>query len=384
MITTEAWVLHQGPENAWEPGELVKETFSFPDITEHEVLLEPLFGCWEGNMSHAVGRRPIDICRQRREEKVIIGNSGVMRVLKVGANVTTVQEGDFCTFTAIGTTDPWGYAIKIVGYDAPGTLGIMAKQIKLHENQIIPVPKDTKHSLQQWAAFSLRYPSAWSNWKVAYGCWQVQMPKEMMPEPIVWGWGGGVTLGELLLAKHAGCRVTMIASSDARLALIESLGIQPIDRRQFAHLNYDERKYRADAEYRQQYQEAEKTFLGLVKQQTNGMGVSIFIDNIGGPVFRATAKALGRQGVVATQGWKRGMDISLTRAIECIARHIHVHTHAATYHEAVAAAHFAEEQDWLPPVDEHVWGWDEIPQLAQAFANDKIDTYFPVFQINPV
>ena len=65
MINTEAWILHMGPERP-EPAILMKEDFSFPDITENEVLVEPVYGCWEGNMAHAVDRAPVDVCRQRR------------------------------------------------------------------------------------------------------------------------------------------------------------------------------------------------------------------------------------------------------------------------------------------------------------------------------
>src|SRR5215216_6680284 len=98
IITTEAWVVNQGPDGAnprkQVPGELRKESFSFPDITEYEVLAEPIYGCWEANMTHALERRPIDICRDRGEEKVVIGNAGIVRILKAGSSVTTAKEGD--------------------------------------------------------------------------------------------------------------------------------------------------------------------------------------------------------------------------------------------------------------------------------------------------
>ena len=82
-VTTEAWVIYAGNGEP-NPAELRKEQFSFPDIREDEVLVEPIFGCWEGNMSHAIARQPIDICLQRREEKAVVGNAGVVRVLKPG------------------------------------------------------------------------------------------------------------------------------------------------------------------------------------------------------------------------------------------------------------------------------------------------------------
>lgn len=191
MITTEAWFLYQGsPTTVADipPAVLQKESYSFPDITENEVLVEPIYGCWEGNMAHALARNPIDICRQRGEEKVIIGNAGVLRVLAVGSAVKDIKEGEYGLFFFGGTYDKRGYSVKIAGYDAPHTVGLMAKRIKLLGRQIIPLPKRTRYSLQQWAAFSLRYVTAWSNWRLAYGTWLLQMPEQDSPRS---GFGDG-------------------------------------------------------------------------------------------------------------------------------------------------------------------------------------------------
>src|SRR4051812_36672907 len=68
MIATEAWVLYKGPgarNEQQEPGELRREIYFFPDIQETEVLTEPIYGGWEANLSHAISRKPIDICQQR-------------------------------------------------------------------------------------------------------------------------------------------------------------------------------------------------------------------------------------------------------------------------------------------------------------------------------
>ncbi len=205
MISTEAWVMHQGtdtnPGHGPKLADLKKESFSFPDITAHEVLAEPLYGCWEANMTHALSRRPVDVCLQRREAIVVLGNGGVVRVLKTGPSVATIKEGDLCIVFPNGVSDEFGYPETIYAYDTPKSVGVLARQTKLHEKQVIPIPKDTQHSLQQWAAFSLRYFTAWANWNLAYGCWRLQMTEADFPTPYVWGWGGGVALAELALAK---------------------------------------------------------------------------------------------------------------------------------------------------------------------------------------
>ena len=122
---------------------------------------------------------------------------------------------------------------------------------------------------------------------------------------------------------------------------------------------------------------------GEEKVVIGNAGVSIFIDFIGLPVFRATLKTLARPGVITTAGWKEGMNPSTVRAIDCINWHTHVHTHYARYAEGAEAVEFAEKNDWMPPADDSVYGWDEIPTLAREYAFGSIVSYFPLFQINP-
>src|SRR5262249_9744127 len=133
------------------------------------------------------------------------------------------------------------------------------------------------------------------------------------------------------------------------------------------------------------YLEAEEVFLNIVREHTEGQGVSIFIEYIGNPVLRATLKALAHRGVITTAGWKRGLKTSNVRALECMNWHIHVHTHYAPYAEGVAAVRFAEETGWLPPAgDNEVWSWENIPELARTYQAQGLTTYFPIFQVNPL
>ncbi|MDT5272767.1 MAG: hypothetical protein QOH49_4953 [Acidobacteriota bacterium] len=385
MITTDAWVLYQGDAgHSHTPNiaALRSERFSFPDITEHEVLAEPIYGCWEGNMSHAIERQPVDICRQRGEEKVVIGNAGVVRVLKTGSLVTKAREGDMCLVFCNGIQNEFGHTKKVFAYDAPNTVGLLAKRMKMSENSLIPLPENTRYTPQQWAAFSLRYITAWANWKAAYGCYRVLMPEDEFPAPFVWGWGGGVTLAELKLAELYNCRPAMISSDARRLETIKRMGIKPIDRQPFIGLNFDERRYESDATFKESYQEAENVFLSIVKEETQGLGVSIFIDYIGLPVARATLKALGCPGVITTAGWKSGMKLSTMRAIECMNWHTHVHTHYARYAEGVEAVRFGESHGWMPPLADEVYGWDDIPRLVQEYQRGAISDYFPIYQVN--
>ncbi len=381
-IKTDAWVLHEGPPGDSGPQTLRHEEYFFDDVTEEEVLVEPIYGCWEANMTHALERDPVDICRLRGEKRVVLGNAGVIRVLKTGTSVRSVEEGDLCCLSPVGKWNEQGYMLKVLGYDAGGTVGLLAKRLKLHEKQLVLLPEGTRYSYRQWAAFPVRYGTAWANWNVAYRCWRLQVPASSPPH--VWGWGGGVALAELSLAKLAGCRVAMISSNDERLRLIEAMGIQAVDRREFIDLNYDEERYKSDRAYKKRYVQAQKRFLDVVKRLTEGTKVSIFIDNIGSPVIPATLRALGHRGIITSAGWKKGMQISLARANECVSHHIHVHTHGCPLHEGAAAVAFAEANGWIPPVDERTYSWDEIPQIAEDYATGKLSTYFPIYQINPL
>ena len=365
-ITTEAWVLHSG-QGRTEPTQLVLEEFTFPEISAEEVLAEPLYGCWEGNMTHSLNRNPIDICMARNEEKVVIGNAGVVRITQCGKAVTNVKEGDHCLVFCNGIWDEHGYPIKILGYDAPQTMGVLAKTMKLHERQVIRLPDHSPFSLPQWAAFSLRYITGYANWEVAYNCWRAQM-KNVEPEAtFVCAWGGGVSLAQVTLAQRLGCPAGMVASTPERLALLASLGIEPIDRRPTEGATFEER------------------FLALIREKTNGRGVAIFIDNIGAPVYKLTLKALARQGVITTSGWKHGATIPISRAMECINRHLYVHTHYAAYEEGLAAMAFAESQQWMAPIlpTDHIYTWAEVPQLVEDYGAGRIASYFPVFSIHP-
>lgn len=362
-VSTEAWVL---PSTARRPkqAELIRETYTFPDIAAHEVLAKPLYGCMEANMLHAVQRDPIDVCHERNEDSVVLGNSGVVAVQRVGTAVTCVQEGDSCIVFGNGTWDDQGYPIKILGYDAPGTMGVLAKTIKLHERQLIRVPAGTPYSLRQWAAFSLRYISAWANWRVAYECWQTQMQGVPPEQTVVCAWGGGVSFAQLALAKRLGCQVMMVCSHTERHELLQQEGIGVIDRTQFGDDGFEDH------------------LLEAIAQRTGGRGVSIFIDNIGTPVHRITLKALARQGVITTCGWKLGMRTHIARAIECLNRHIHVHTHYARYQEGLDAVKFAEARGWMAPHQDRVWSWDDIPAMFREYAEGSITSYFPVFAVN--
>ena len=381
-LTTDAWVIHRGEGRGSGPAELRREPFDLPALGDDHVLVEPLYGCWEGNMAHAIDRRPVDICAQRGEKSAVVGNSGVVRAVATGADVSGIEVGETYMFIGIGVPDEFGYMKLAHAFDAPGTVGMLAKQAPVPARNLYPIPADSTASLAQWAAFSLRYLTAWSNWHVAYSCFRSQLSETDVPSPHVWGWGGGSTLAELELATHFGCQATMISGNEDNLATIRASGIEAIDRREFPDLAHDADRYAADADYRASYKDSEQRFLALVDERTEGRGVQIFVDYIGLPTVRVTQKAVGRLGVLTSAGWKHGMDTRTNRAMECMARHIHVHTHFARFEEVTPAMEFGEEKGWMPNIDpKDIYDYDNIPDLVADYAAGDT-SYFPVYRVN--
>ena len=332
-------------------------------------------------MGHAVQRRPVDICRQRGEPKVVIGNAGVVRVRECGPGVEALHPGQNALIFCTGVEDRWGYPDKILAYDAPGTMGCLSTLMRLRARQLIPLPENTRHSLPQWAAFSLRYITAWANWELACGVFRLSVPEDECPHPNAWSWGGGVSLAELDLARRQGWQTMMISGSCHHLSAISAVGIPTLDRRCFGDLSCDEARYAGDPAYRDMYRERERAFLAAVADQTGGEGVQVFLDYVGAPVYRLTLRALSREGVIATAGWKEGMEMRHLRARECIDRHQHVHTHYARYPQGVAAVAYAEEHGWIPPVDGRIYSFDEIPDLSDDYEAERT-SYFPCFAVN--
>jgi len=377
-----AWVLYPGNSDYQPPGCLIHEEIDVGPIRPAEILAETVYGSWEANMSHALHRSPIDVCRYRREPKVVLGNAGVVRVLEVGKEVKTLRPGQYAIISPNGVEDQWGYTVKALAYDSPGQVGALSTLLTLTERQLVPLPEPTRYSLPQWAAFSARYVTAWSNWQLAFGVFRLQVSADDCPAPHVWGWGGGTTLAELDLARRHGCRAAMLSGQDQNLQIIAQSGITPVDRRRFGELSWDEHRYHTEPEYRRQYTEAETLFLQEVRQLTQHEMVQIFLDYVGGPVYRATLRALSREGVIASAGWKAGMKISHLRAEECISRHQHIYTHYARYSHAQEAVAYAEATGWIPEKPEKVYSFAEIPELAREYSEGKTG-YFPVFAVNP-
>src|SRR5260370_12012541 len=156
--SSKGWFLHAAtPDQNGQRGQLVKEDFELPDLAEDEVLAEPLFGCWEGNMEHALSRRPIDICGPRGEERVILGNSGVVRVAAVGAGVRGLKPGQNAITCGGAVPRRFCFSERLFAYHPPGTKGGPAPPSHIKRCAILPVPPGTRQSPAPRAAIYVRH-----------------------------------------------------------------------------------------------------------------------------------------------------------------------------------------------------------------------------------
>jgi NADPH:quinone reductase-like Zn-dependent oxidoreductase len=303
-----------------------------------------------------------------------------VRVLQPDAT-GTVRTGDVCMVMPFGRRDRHGYAELVYAYDMPGTYGLLARRTKVAADLLLQVPDDARYTLAQWATYA-RYFSAWDNWRVAFASWRAQMPDADPADHLVFGWGGGVALAELELARRAGFRVAMTAGSDDRLSYLAARGITPVDRRVFPDLAFDADRAVADQQYADRYRASEKGFLRVLGELSDGAGAAIFVDNLGGSLIKPTLKAIARQGVLTTLGWKHGMEIPMRRASECIRRHLHINTHVWRYQDSAQIRDYQLNTGWLPdPHTIEVRSFDDVPGLADDFAAGRTTSYFPLYRI---
>lgn len=379
MTLAEAWLLRRRQPDEPQRAALERATIDVGRPAADEALVAPLVGCWEANMTHALNRQPIDICEARGEATVVIGNAAAVSVIEVGRDVTEVEPGQLAILHSAGQIDRHGYMTVALGYDAAGQMGCLATRMRCKGRQLIPLPEGSRHTAAQWAAFSIRYVTAWANWRLALRVARAFRDVDTEPSLHVWGWGGGTTLAELDLARREGHRCAMLSGRDAHLKTISRHGIAAVDRRTFGSLIDDPD---AGPGQRSAYKLAEQAFVEEVRRRTDGEGAHIFVDYIGAPVWRATRRALARQGVVTTAGWKKGMSLAFLRAAECIGHRQFIHTHFAPREQAVEAVAFGEESGWLPDPPARVYSFDELPALAEAYENGAAG-YFPCYAVEP-
>lgn len=383
-MKTQAWVLHKSTSggSALDDGGFRLEDFELPEMGDEDLLVEPLFGSWEGNMSHAIERDPVDICLQRREEKVVLGNLAVVRIVGKGRQVPSdYQIGDVGLFNGLTSPaylDHYGYMALAHGYDMPRSIGFLCKQNVMPYGVFFHLP-ESDFSLAQWAAFGLKFPTAYSNWMLARSVYRLQVPEAWNPSISVVAWGGGCSLAQLDLARQEGHKTLMLTGNEARKAFLASRGIDAVDSSGFGDLDLETDPSPAA---RRRYASAFGAFRRALNAATDGAGVDIFVDYINDFPL-STRRIVNRLGIVTTAGWKKNTDYSMNRPTECIRRRTHLHTHYCHADEFEKAVAHALATGWMPWLDgDPVYEWDEIRDLADLHIRGASPTLFPVYRVN--
>ena len=154
----------------------------------------------------------------------------------------------------------------LLGETKPGTA---AEFVAVPPRQLLALPENV--AFEQAAAAGLVFQSAWHS-LITRG--QLR-PGETV---LIVGAAGGVNSAAIQIAKLAGCRVFVVGSNAAKLALAESLGADVlIDRSQ---VDWGKQVY----------------------QLTDKRGVDVVFDNVGGPSLMTSLRSARKGGRILTVG----------------------------------------------------------------------------------
>ncbi len=219
---------------------------------------------------------------------LIMGGDGAGVVDAVGAGVTAVRPGDSvlinpgvadytCDFCRAGE-HPLCPNYGLLGEHLPGTL---AEYVLVPEQNVARMPKlDPALSWAEAAAFSLVTLTAW---RMIVTRARVRAGETVL----VWGFGGGVALAAMRIAKLLGARTIVTSSSDAKLQEARRLG---------ADVTFNHRTQKVAQE---------------VRALTQKRGVDVVVDNVGEATWNDSLRMLGRGGRLVTCGATTGPNVAM-------------------------------------------------------------------------
>ena len=148
--------------------------------------------------------------------------------------------------------------------------GTYAEKIVVQEARALPALRF--YSAEENSAFAVNFMTAW----VALFEMARLQPSDSV---LIHAAAGGVGTAAVQLAKHFGCAVYGTASSDRKLQLLSELNVD-------GAINY----------LRQDFEEE-------LNSQTDGRGVDIILETVGGEIFRKSLKVLRPFGTIVVAGF---------------------------------------------------------------------------------
>ncbi len=333
------------------------------DPGPRDVHLKILAASGEHNVDHAALADTINIT-ESRGGKIYPGNSALGEVVGIGSEVTKFEVGDIVLTHCNGDPDPFGFPLRIWGYDMPDSIGWYAKDAVVEDWQLVKAPLDCGLDLWQMAALPLRAPTAYHLWRRALGIYRVKVTREQQSILNVLSFGGGV--GELFLmnAKAEGHNAFFCSGSPARREALEKLGIVGIDQKAFNRF-----ADKGDV----------KAFSGEVKKLTDGVGMHIVCDMLRGPVWPAGFAASARQGVNVSAGWQLSQVIEYNSTVASVKQLTIDHTHYETL-IGIEAATEMYGSVYKPTIHDEVYAFEDLPRAFEEM-HQNTQTGIPILRI---
>jgi D-arabinose 1-dehydrogenase-like Zn-dependent alcohol dehydrogenase len=152
---------------------------------------------------------------------------------------------------------------------------------------------------------------------------------------LVTGAGGGLGLHGVQLCRLAGAFTIAVTSSAAKAARIREAGADEVV-----------------------VTERDVDFSGEVRRLTNGTGVDVAIDNVGGPVFESVRRSMADDGRIVLVGQVTGDFISLNPA-QLFLRNVSILSAKGVSRAQLADAFELVARGRIKPVIEDVWRLDD-------------------------
>ena len=257
--------------------QLFYESCDAPKISEPDEVIVKLKAASLNHIDiwNRMGATGIDVAMPH-----ILGADGAGVVVETGAKVENVRVGAaVCLYPSTGCglcefclteRDFMCIRLRVLGERLEGTY---AQYVKLPGQNCFPLPNG--YSLQEAAAFPLVFITLW-RMVITNAALQ---PGETM---LIIGIGGGVASATLQVAKQIGAQVIVTSGSDSKLMRAKSLGADH-------GINHHR-----------------ENLVTAVQSLTDGRGVDVVLDCVGGEVWRQSLASLARGGRLVTCGATAG------------------------------------------------------------------------------
>ena len=218
----------------------------------------------------------------------IPGSDAAGVVTEVGDDVTRFEEGDHVAVASgsyCGECEHCraGEHSQCVEYTIIGehSTGVHSEQTALPEENLVRVPDHV--DFETAAAAPLVFQTAW---RMLHSRAEIEAGESVL----VLGASGGVGHAAVQIADHAGCEVFATGSTVAKLNAAKELGADHA-------VNYEQ-----------------EPFDEFVDEQTDGRGVDVVVDHIGGATWDASMNSLAKGGRIVTCGATGGPKVEVNVA----------------------------------------------------------------------